>query len=109
MAPANGETFRHILAGRTRGCWISAAARAILRLRWSGRAPGRLATVAAKRGAPVVGSDFVEPMLVRAREKAAARETRAMFAAADALHLPFADASFDLRDHGVRISQFGEL
>ena len=49
-----------------------------------------------KAGAPVVGSDFVEPMLVRAREKAAATKARATFAAADALRLPFGDASFDL-------------
>jgi len=47
-------------------------------------------------GAPVTGSDFVEPMLVRAREKAAASKADAVFAAADALRLPFADASFDL-------------
>ena len=36
-------------------------------------------------GAPVTGSDFVEPMLVRAREKAAASKADAVFAAADAL------------------------
>jgi demethylmenaquinone methyltransferase/2-methoxy-6-polyprenyl-1,4-benzoquinol methylase len=47
-------------------------------------------------GAPVTGSDFVEPMLVRAREKTAASKAGAVFAAADALRLPFADASFDL-------------
>jgi demethylmenaquinone methyltransferase/2-methoxy-6-polyprenyl-1,4-benzoquinol methylase len=46
--------------------------------------------------APVVGSDFVEPMLTRAREKAATAHHAAVFAAGDALHLPFADASFDL-------------
>jgi demethylmenaquinone methyltransferase/2-methoxy-6-polyprenyl-1,4-benzoquinol methylase len=44
---------------------------------------------------PVVGSDFVEPMLERARDKAH-RGARVAFAAADALNLPFADASFDL-------------
>jgi demethylmenaquinone methyltransferase/2-methoxy-6-polyprenyl-1,4-benzoquinol methylase len=44
----------------------------------------------------VVGSDFVVPMLARAREKAVASTTVAVFAAADALHLPFADATFDL-------------
>ncbi len=45
---------------------------------------------------PVIGSDFVEPMLERAREKANAGAWRAEFAAADALKLPFADASADL-------------
>jgi demethylmenaquinone methyltransferase/2-methoxy-6-polyprenyl-1,4-benzoquinol methylase len=45
---------------------------------------------------PVIGSDFVEPMLERARDKARAAEHDAVFAAADALRLPFADASADL-------------
>jgi demethylmenaquinone methyltransferase/2-methoxy-6-polyprenyl-1,4-benzoquinol methylase len=49
-----------------------------------------------QRSSPIVGSDFVEGMLVRARDKAARGERDALFAAADALHLPFADASFDL-------------
>ena len=44
----------------------------------------------------VIGSDFVEPMLVRAREKARAGNRNAVFASADALHLPFSDATFDL-------------
>jgi len=48
------------------------------------------------RVAPVVGSDFVEAMLVRAREKAEHASSSATFAAADALRLPFSDASFDL-------------
>ncbi len=45
---------------------------------------------------PVIGSDFVEPMLNRAREKGRAAGHAAVFAAADALRLPFADASADL-------------
>jgi len=45
---------------------------------------------------PVIGSDFVEPMLTRAREKAQRGRSSTLFAAADALHLPFGDASFDL-------------
>lgn len=49
-------------------------------------------------GFPIIGSDFVEPMLSRAREKSAKTPPpeSAVFAAADALYLPFADASFDL-------------
>ncbi len=50
----------------------------------------------AAQRSPVVGSDFVEPMLERAREKAANGSRAAIFAAADALNLPFPDASFDL-------------
>jgi len=45
---------------------------------------------------PIVGSDFVEPMLTRAREKSRTANGSLAFAAADALRLPFADASFDL-------------
>jgi demethylmenaquinone methyltransferase / 2-methoxy-6-polyprenyl-1,4-benzoquinol methylase len=45
---------------------------------------------------PVIGADFVEGMLDRAREKARRNNHRAVFAVADALHLPFPDASFDL-------------
>jgi demethylmenaquinone methyltransferase/2-methoxy-6-polyprenyl-1,4-benzoquinol methylase len=45
---------------------------------------------------PIVGSDFVEGMLVRARKKAAAGDRDTLFTAADALNLPFADSSFDL-------------
>jgi demethylmenaquinone methyltransferase / 2-methoxy-6-polyprenyl-1,4-benzoquinol methylase len=47
---------------------------------------------------PIIGSDFVEPMLTRAVEKSAkaALPTSTLFAAADALHLPFPDATFDL-------------
>ena len=45
---------------------------------------------------PVIGSDFVEPMLERARDKARAAGHDAVFAAADTLRLPFAAASADL-------------
>jgi demethylmenaquinone methyltransferase / 2-methoxy-6-polyprenyl-1,4-benzoquinol methylase len=45
---------------------------------------------------PIVASDFVEGMLLRASEKAADARSDALFAAADALRLPFADKSFDL-------------
>jgi demethylmenaquinone methyltransferase/2-methoxy-6-polyprenyl-1,4-benzoquinol methylase len=44
----------------------------------------------------IVGSDFVQGMLVRAREKAGAARGAPVFAAADSMNLPFADASFEL-------------
>jgi demethylmenaquinone methyltransferase / 2-methoxy-6-polyprenyl-1,4-benzoquinol methylase len=47
-------------------------------------------------GAEIIGSDFVPEMLVRARGKAAASGASVAFVEADALQLPFADASFDL-------------
>jgi demethylmenaquinone methyltransferase/2-methoxy-6-polyprenyl-1,4-benzoquinol methylase len=52
--------------------------------------------VVGPRRAPIFGSDFVEGMLVRARRKAAGAGHDTLFAAADALNLPFADSSFDL-------------
>jgi demethylmenaquinone methyltransferase/2-methoxy-6-polyprenyl-1,4-benzoquinol methylase len=45
---------------------------------------------------PLIGSDFAQPMLNRARQKAARQSRSAVFATADALQLPFGDASFDL-------------
>lgn len=44
----------------------------------------------------IIGSDFVQPMLTRAREKGATQARRAEFAAADALNLPFPNSTFDL-------------
>ncbi|MGB0035077.1 MAG: ubiquinone/menaquinone biosynthesis methyltransferase, partial [Candidatus Acidiferrales bacterium] len=44
----------------------------------------------------MIGSDFVEPMLVRAKEKARRGRHAVTFVRADTLNLPFADASFDL-------------
>jgi len=49
-----------------------------------------------KRRAPVLGADFAEAMLIRARDKAIRTHRAVAFAAADALQLPFPDASFDL-------------
>jgi demethylmenaquinone methyltransferase/2-methoxy-6-polyprenyl-1,4-benzoquinol methylase len=51
---------------------------------------------AAGARAAIIGSDFVEPMLSRAREKAARGKRAAVFAAADSMQLPFANESFDL-------------
>jgi demethylmenaquinone methyltransferase / 2-methoxy-6-polyprenyl-1,4-benzoquinol methylase len=47
-------------------------------------------------GAEIVGSDFVLEMLERARAKAATLGADIAFVEADALALPFGDASFDL-------------
>jgi len=45
---------------------------------------------------PIIGSDFAQPMVERARKKAGHRPRAAVFLTADALHLPFPAASFDL-------------
>jgi demethylmenaquinone methyltransferase/2-methoxy-6-polyprenyl-1,4-benzoquinol methylase len=51
---------------------------------------------AGKGGAEIFGSDFAQPMLDLAEEKARRGNYRARFFAADALALPFPGASFDL-------------
>jgi demethylmenaquinone methyltransferase/2-methoxy-6-polyprenyl-1,4-benzoquinol methylase len=59
---------------------------------------GDLAFALARRVAPsgrVVGADFAEHMLARAREKAAERPEPVEFVHADALALPFANDAFD--------------
>ena len=45
---------------------------------------------------PIMGADFAQPMVERARKKAGHHGRAAVFVAADALRLPFPDASFDL-------------
>jgi demethylmenaquinone methyltransferase/2-methoxy-6-polyprenyl-1,4-benzoquinol methylase len=51
---------------------------------------------AAGNRSPLYGSDFVLPMLEQARVKAARNERRVVFAAADAMNLPYPDGTFDL-------------
>lgn len=58
-------------------------------------ARARVLCYAAGNRASVLGSDFVLPMLERARRKAA-RKRRVIFAAADAMNLPYPDKTFDL-------------
>jgi demethylmenaquinone methyltransferase/2-methoxy-6-polyprenyl-1,4-benzoquinol methylase len=45
---------------------------------------------------PIIGCDFAFPMVERARKKARADSHAAVFISADALNMPFPDASFDL-------------
>ena len=73
-------------------CGTGDLAFALARMRAAAQRSGTRGTP----GAPVTGSDFVEPMLVRAERRLRRRSADAVFAAADALRLPFADASFDL-------------
>jgi demethylmenaquinone methyltransferase / 2-methoxy-6-polyprenyl-1,4-benzoquinol methylase len=76
---------------------------------------GDLALELAGRVAPggtVIGSDFSEGMLARAREKAAAREgegVRAQFEWGDALELPYADGSFAAATVGFGARNYSDL
>src|SRR5437763_1803832 len=75
---------------------------------------GDLALEFARRvhpGGEVVGVDFAEAMLARARAKAAEGGERAPthFQLADALALPFPAASFDAASAGFGVRNFGDL
>ncbi len=76
---------------------------------------GDLAIELARRVSPggeVVGSDFAEGMLDRARIKAAAldpREVRPRFEWADAMRLPYDDACFDAATVGFGARNFDDL
>jgi len=66
---------------------------------------GDLAIEAASRGAEVVGSDFSEKMLERARAKA----PHIRFEQADALALPYPDDAFDAATVGFGARNFADL
>jgi demethylmenaquinone methyltransferase/2-methoxy-6-polyprenyl-1,4-benzoquinol methylase len=66
---------------------------------------GDLAVELARRGADVVGCDFSEAMLDRAREKA----PTVRFEWADALALPYGDDSFDAATVGFGARNFSDL
>ena len=74
---------------------------------------GDLALELARRvgpGGSVIGCDFSEPMLGRAREKAAgAGVAHVQFEWADALALPYGDASFDAVGVGFGVRNFADL
>jgi demethylmenaquinone methyltransferase / 2-methoxy-6-polyprenyl-1,4-benzoquinol methylase len=69
---------------------------------------GDLALALAARGCEVVGADFSDGMLERARAKAAGRPS-VRFEHADALALPYDDASFDAATVGFGARNFGDL
>ena len=102
------DLLNHLLSGQMDKRWRARAARELKPILERPDAQvldlccgtGDLAFSLARRAkAKIIGADFSHTMLVRAREKAATEaDGRAPipFFEADALHLPFADASFDL-------------
>jgi len=102
------DLLNHLLSGQMDKRWRARTARELRPIleRADARAldlccgTGDLAFSLARNGkAQITGADFSHTMLVRARAKAVAESngsTPVPFFEADALHLPFADASFDL-------------
>lgn len=102
------DLLNHLLSGQMDKRWRARAARELKPIlsRAGARVldvccgTGDLAFSVARAGkAKVIGADFSHTMLVRARAKALAEANGAApvpFFEADALRLPFADASFDL-------------
>jgi demethylmenaquinone methyltransferase/2-methoxy-6-polyprenyl-1,4-benzoquinol methylase len=66
---------------------------------------GDLAVAAERRGGRVVGLDFSEPMLERARRKSGAIE----WVRGDALALPFGDGEFDAATVGFGVRNLADL
>jgi demethylmenaquinone methyltransferase / 2-methoxy-6-polyprenyl-1,4-benzoquinol methylase len=60
-------------------------------------------------GGQVLGCDFSEAMLARARAKAARRSLDVRFEWADALKLPYAEDSFDAATVGFGVRNFSDL
>jgi demethylmenaquinone methyltransferase / 2-methoxy-6-polyprenyl-1,4-benzoquinol methylase len=103
------DLLNHLLSGRLDNVWRRRVARrfAAILARPESRVldlccgTGDLAFALARFGpARITGADFSHAMLALARRKAAAKSEGARseieFVEADALHLPFADATFDL-------------
>jgi demethylmenaquinone methyltransferase / 2-methoxy-6-polyprenyl-1,4-benzoquinol methylase len=102
------DLLNHLLSGQMDKRWRARAARELQPILDRDGAhvldlccgTGDLAfSLARNAKARIIGADFSHSMLVRAREKAAAEangKAPIPFFEADALHLPFADGSFDL-------------
>jgi ubiquinone/menaquinone biosynthesis C-methylase UbiE len=101
-APGFDEGFGHSIAtDAERAAWdriidLVLAGRSGIEALDIGCGTGFLSLEMAGRGHRVTGVDFAPAMLAEARRKSAARGAAIRFEEADAEHLPFAAASFDL-------------
>ena len=99
------DLLNHVLSGWLDAVWRARVARrfAAILARPDARVldlccgTGDLAFALARKGsARITGADFSPAMLAIAQRKAVAAQSTIDFIEADALHLPFADATFDL-------------
>jgi len=101
-APGFDAGFGHsISTAAERAAWdrildLALAGRGSLEALDAGCGTGFLSFELAARGHRVTGVDFAPAMLAEARRKAAERNVSVRFEEADAEHLPFPGASFDL-------------
>jgi len=111
------DFLNHLLSLNVDRAWRRAA---VARLGWEARPDGvyldlcagtldLAATLARAQGfrGRVIGADFVVPMLARGRGKAPSSRTAPV--AADALELPFPDASFDGATVGFGVRNLADL
>ncbi|MHB8642382.1 MAG: bifunctional demethylmenaquinone methyltransferase/2-methoxy-6-polyprenyl-1,4-benzoquinol methylase UbiE [Gaiellaceae bacterium] len=108
IAPVYDVMNRVMTAGLDRR-WRREAVRAVVRpgdrVLDAACGTGDLAVLAARAGADVIGLDFSEAMLERARRKAPALD----WVQGDLLALPFDDASFDAATVGFGIRNVSDL
>lgn len=95
------DLVNRVMTGGRDRAWRSLAARELVipgdRVVDVGCGTGDLSFAVARAGArEVLGLDFAEPMLMRARQKAKKRSHRVSFGSGDATALPLADQSVDV-------------
>lgn len=107
------DLLNHVLSANLDRRWRRIAARSLngrhRRVLDLATGTGDLALAIERDGRTVMGADFCLEMLAVAREKTGRRARRIAFSAADALVLPFADASFDAVTVGFGVRNFADL
>ncbi len=108
------DFLNHVLSANSDRRWRRIAARSLngrhRRVLDLATGTGDLAIALAQEGRTVAGADFCLDMLAVAREKAAGPGSRRLsLSAADALALPFGEASFDAVTVGFGVRNFADL
>lgn len=111
------DLMNALMSGGMDRYWRATTAREIAPAGWRvldvGTGTGDLAIAIARAGArSIVGADFCEEMVVAAQEKvrkSVALKRTPTFLAADALHLPFPDQSFDRVVNGFLLRNVADL
>ncbi|MBQ7678832.1 MAG: class I SAM-dependent methyltransferase [Butyrivibrio sp.] len=106
-APGYSDVNREELSGIQHSTWpkllageidrhFGGPARETIRILDIGAGPGFISIILTELGYRVTAADFAENMIAQARENAGDLADRITFVQADAMHLSFTDASFDV-------------